>query len=251
MRYFLQLAYNGSDHSGWQVQPNAPSIQQDISDAMARIFRHDIDLIGCGRTDTGVHAKDFYAHFDTETLPLDAVDLMYKLNSMLHPNIALKRLLRVTDDAHARFDATERSYAYLITTQKDPFITQFAYRFDVNLDLNAMNEACKLLIGKKDFGCFCKSRAQNMTDICDVRQATWSQDGNVIRFNISADRFLRNMVRAIVGTMLDIGQGRTTLDEFSQILASGDRSEAGRSVPAHGLYLVRVQYPAHIFHPSL
>jgi tRNA pseudouridine38-40 synthase len=245
------LAYNGSEHSGWQVQPNAPSIQQEISDAMARILRHEVDLVGCGRTDTGVHAKDFYAHFDTETMPLAPIDLLCKLNSMLHPNIALTSLFRVKEDAHARFDATERSYEYLITNKKDPFKTQLAYRFDVKLDLDKMNDACGMLLGKKDFGCFCKSKAQNVTDICDVREARWEQEGNLIRFQISADRFLRNMVRAIVGTMLDIGQNRTSLEEFSEILRSGDRSEAGRSVPAHGLYLVRVQYPEHIFLPNL
>ncbi|MBL4587101.1 MAG: tRNA pseudouridine(38-40) synthase TruA, partial [Flavobacteriales bacterium] len=204
-------------------------------------------IMGCGRTDAGVHAKEFYAHFDSDDLGMTTDKLVYKLNSILHLNIAIHDVLMVKADAHTRFNATKRSYQYLITTKKDPFLNNLAYRYNSDLDLNRMNNACQLLLGKQDFGCFCKVRSDNKTNICHVSQAVWSKEGNLIRFNISADRFLRNMVRAIVGTILDIGTGKTSLEDLKTILASGNRTEAGRSVPAHGLYLTAVEYPTEIF----
>jgi len=203
--------------------------------------------MGCGRTDAGVHAKEFYAHFDSDNLGMPTDKLVYKLNSILHRNIAIHDMLMVKDDAHARFHATKRSYQYLITTEKNPFLNNLAYRYNSDLDFHRMNNACQLLLGEKDFGCFCKVRSNNKTNICNVTEAAWSKKNNLIHFNISANRFLRNMVRAIVGTMLDIGAGKTSLGDLKTILASGKRTEAGRSVPAHGLYLTHVDYPTEVF----
>lgn len=246
-RYFLELAYNGTDFHGWQMQDNAPSIQQEITEKLSTILQKKIPITGCGRTDAGVHASQFFAHFDAETLPLDTATILHKLNTMLPASIAVYGLQQVQNDAHARFHATKRSYQYFISTRKDPFYSDRSYKFNVPLDLNTMNKACELLLVEKDFGCFCKANADNHTDICTVYQANWEQNEHMISFNITANRFLRNMVRAIVGTLLDVGQGRTTLEEFKHILASKNRSEAGRSVPAHGLFLSRVKYPNNIF----
>jgi len=246
-RYFLELAYNGTDFHGWQMQDNAPSIQQEITEKLSTILQTETPLTGCGRTDAGVHASQFFAHFDAEELPLDIGLLLHKLNTMLPDSIAISKLHPVQNEAHARFDATKRSYQYFISTQKDPFTSDRSYKFSFVLDLNVMNKACELLLGEKDFGCFCKANADNHTDICTVYHASWAQNEHMITFNITANRFLRNMVRAIVGTLLDVGQGRTSLEEFELILASKNRSEAGRSVPAHGLILSRVEYPNNTF----
>ena len=246
-RYFLELAYNGTEFHGWQMQDNAPSIQQEITEKLSVILQTEISVMGCGRTDAGVHASQFYAHFDAETLPLDTATIVHKLNTMLPASIAIYGLQQVKDDAHSRFHATKRSYQYYISTRKAPFYSDCSYKFNIPLDLQAMNKACELLLGKNDFGCFCKANADNHTDICTVYQANWEQEKHMITFNITANRFLRNMVRAIVGTLLDIGQGKTSLEEFELILASKNRSEAGRSVPASGLFLSRVEYPTNIF----
>ena len=246
-RYFLELSYNGTDYHGWQMQDNAPSIQQEITEKLSTILQHETPLTGCGRTDAGVHASQFFAHFDAVQLPSDKGLTIHKLNTMLPASIAIHDIHPVQDDAHARFDAIKRSYRYVITTQKDPFGADRSYRFNIPLDLKRMNKACTLLLGEKDFGCFCKANADNHTDICTVHHAGWEQNGNMIVFHITANRFLRNMVRAVVGTLLDVGQGKTSLEDFELILASKDRSAAGRSVPAHGLFLSRVEYPNNIF----
>ncbi len=246
-RYFLELAYNGTHFHGWQMQDNAPSIQQEISEKLGTILQAEIPVTGCGRTDAGVHASQFFAHFDTDKLTMDAGLFVHKLNTMLPDSIAIYNIQQVQNVAHARFDALKRSYQYFISTRKNPFNSDCSYQFNVALDINAMNKACELLLGEKDFGCFCKANADNHTDICTVHHANWEQNEHMITFNVTANRFLRNMVRAIVGTLLDVGQGRTTLEEFELILASKDRSEAGRSVPAHGLFLSRVEYPINTF----
>ncbi len=250
MRYFLRLSYNGTGFHGWQRQANAHSVQAELEGNLARILGTATALTGCGRTDTGVHAREFYAHFDADRLGQSEQKLRYRLNLMASRNIAVREVLRVHDEAHARFDATQRTYEYMITPEKNPFLIEFAYRYGSDLDLGRMNKACGLLLGEQDFGCFRKARSNNGTNICNVREAAWTEDGQVVLFNITADRFLRNMVRAIVGTMLDIGQGSTSIDDLEAILASGKRTEAGRSVPAHGLYLTRVEYPPTIFHPG-
>ena len=251
VRYFLKLAYNGTGFHGWQMQRNAASIQQEITEGLSRILSVETPIMGCGRTDAGVHAREFFAHFNADRLGMSADRLTYKLNCLLHANIVIKNLFAVEDDVHARFTATQRSYEYLISTEKNPFLIDLAYRHNTKLDLEKMNQACQLLLGEKDFGCFCKVNSDNMTNICNVSEAVWTQQNNLIHFNISANRFLRNMVRAIVGTMLDIGQGKTSIQDLKIILASGKRTEAGRSVPAQGLYLTRVEYPPTIFHNTL
>ncbi|MFC2176102.1 tRNA pseudouridine(38-40) synthase TruA [Bacteroidota bacterium] len=247
MRYFLKLAYNGSEFHGWQMQDNAASIQQNISENLSLLLGETVPIHGCGRTDAGVHAKQFYAHFDCNDLKLEPQKLVFKLNSMLHKNIAIENLLLVNDDAHARFHAVKRTYEYVLVRNKNPFMENLAYRFSPNLDVDKMNQACKMLIGEKDFGCFCKANANNHTNICTVSEARWVEDGDLLKFQISANRFLRNMVRAVVGTMLEIGMNRISLNELKTILISGSRSDAGPSVPAHGLYLTAVEYPPEIF----
>ncbi len=229
------------------MQKNAHSIQEEITTNLSKILSAETPIMGCGRTDAGVHAKEFYAHFDAESLGQSNEKLIYRLNSMTHKNIVIHDLLKVKDKAHARFDATQRNYEYLITAQKNPFMIDLAYRYNQDLNLARMNEACEILLGEKDFGCFCKVNSDNKTNICHVTQANWTREENTIRFSISANRFLRNMVRAIVGTMLNIGQGNTSIEDLTAILASGKRTEAGRSVPAHGLSLTKVEYLTKIF----
>jgi tRNA pseudouridine38-40 synthase len=246
-RYFLELAYNGTDFHGWQMQDNAPSIQQLITEKLSTILQTETSIMGCGRTDAGVHASQFFAHFDAQELPIEIDLIVHKLNTMLPASIAIYGLQQVKDDAHTRFHATKRSYQYCISTRKNPFYSDSSYKFNTPLDLHAMNKACELLLRVQDFGCFCKANADNHTDICTVFNASWEQSEYMITFNITANRFLRNMVRAIVGTLLDVGQGKTSLEEFKLILASKNRSEAGRSVPAHGLFLSHVEYPNNIF----
>lgn len=247
VRYFLKLSYNGTEFHGWQRQDDVISIQQEIEEKLSTILRTETAILGCGRTDTGVHAREFFAHFDADSIELEFGLFVHKLNTMLPWGIAIQQLIPVASNAHARFDATKRSYEYLITEEKDPFLKDEAYRFNQKLDIDSMNKACQRLLGEHDFGCFCKSRADNHTNICTVYNAGWMKDANIIRFNITANRFLRNMVRAIVGTMLEIGQGRTSLADFDTILESKDRQAAGRSVPAHGLYLTKVEYPSTTF----
>jgi len=233
------------------MQNNASSIQQNISENLNKLLAFPTALNGCGRTDAGVHARQFYAHFDCNELNQEFAKFVFKLNSMVHKNIVIQDLLRVNDDAHARFHATKRSYEYVISKKKDPFMQNLAYRYSTKLDVKKMNQACKMLLGEKDFGCFCKANADNHTNICNVFEASWIEAEEQLKFQISANRFLRNMVRAIVGTMLEIGRDRLSLNEFETIVKSGSRSDAGPSVPAHGLYLTAVEYPTEIFQKHL
>ncbi len=248
MRYFLKLAYNGTEFHGWQVQVGATSVQQEVEEKLSTILQNNTAVLGCGRTDTGVHAKEFFAHFDCENgLPLETSLLVHKLNTMLHANVAILDILSVKNEAHARFDAVKRTYEYHVSKYKDPFGEKLSYKLNTDLDLDRMNKAGELLLGEQDFGCFCKAKSDNHTNLCTVFEANWIENKGHMIFTISANRFLRNMVRAIVGTMLDIGQGKTSLNDLREILASKDRTMAGRSVPAHGLYLTRVEYPSQIF----
>lgn len=252
MRYFLKLAYQGTEFHGWQIQPDVTSVQEEIEEKLTTIFQKKTSLVGCGRTDTGVHAREFYAHFDTdEQISLEQDHLLHKLNTMLHPHIGIESIFEVRPDAHARFDATRRSYEYHISRIKDPFNGTLSYKLAVDLDLKRMNKACELLLGEQDFGCFCKTRADNHTNLCTVYSAGWKHEENKLIFRITANRFLRNMVRAIVGTMLDIGQVKIEVSKLKNIIASQDRTMAGRSVPAHGLYLTKVEYPSEIFQSNL
>ena len=246
-RYFLHLAYDGTPFHGWQRQPNDHSVQAEIEKALSTILQSEIAVMGCGRTDTGVHAKSFYAHFELTEAVNDMLLLKHKLNTLLPDSIAILDVLAVNADAHARFDATSRSYQYRIVSSKDPFCVNKAYRFPVALDVADMNIAAAILLEYSEFGSFCKAKADNHTNLCDVTKAVWKKvDGGLV-FEITANRFLRNMVRAIVGTLLEVGQGKMQPEEMRIILDQKDRQAAGRSVPAHGLYLTEVVYPKDIF----
>ncbi|SFU34329.1 tRNA pseudouridine38-40 synthase [Pustulibacterium marinum] len=241
MRYFLEFSYNGADYHGWQNQPNAISVQEVLEKALSTLLRKEIAITGAGRTDAGVHAKQMFAHFDVESV-LDQ-NLIYKLNSYLPKSIAIHNLHLVADDAHARFDAESRTYEYWIVTKKDPFLNEFAYCLKYPLDVDLMNEAAKVLFEYKDFQCFSKSNTDVKTYLCDLMHAEWKWQGEKLVFTIQADRFLRNMVRAVVGTLLNVGSGKITIVDVRKIVESKDRSNAGVSVPAHALYLTKVIYP--------
>ena len=247
-RYFIQLSYKGTNYHGWQIQANALSIQQIVDEALASILRHPAPTLGCGRTDTGVHALDFFAHFDSpEEAKLMDPDFVYHLNCMLPQDIAAKKIHKVVPDAHARFDALSRTYEYRIIFMKDPFDYNRAMLCKNNLDHGAMQQAAQILFEYSDFGCFSKNLTQVKTNICKIMQADWKAVPDGLEFRIKADRFLRNMVRAIVGTLLDIGRGRITEDDLRRIIEGKNRSDAGVSVPACGLYLCEIEYPDTLF----
>lgn len=244
-RYFIEIAYDGSAYHGWQIQPNAVSVQEKLNDALRILLREDVETIGAGRTDTGVHAKQLFVHFDTQsplflTYPEKA---QQSINALLPYDIAVKRIIRVSNDAHARFDATSRSYEYHLHVHKNPFLINRSWMIRDLPDINKMNEAANHLLGTMDFSCFSKSNTQVHTNICTITEALWIRNDNHIIFKITADRFLRNMVRAIVGTLLKIGHHDTPISYIDEVLSSKNRSMAGTSVPAHGLYLTQVLYP--------
>ncbi|UFH34244.1 tRNA pseudouridine(38-40) synthase TruA [Flavobacterium acetivorans] len=246
MRYFIQLAYNGTLYHGWQYQPNASSVQETLNKAFSVILNADINLMGAGRTDTGVHAKKMYAHFDFEP-SFDIEKLIHKLNSFLPKDIVVYDIIPVANDAHARFDATKRTYEYHINTFKDAFLQEQSWYFHQKLDVDLMNEAAKLLFNHTDFQCFSKVNTDVNTFDCTIFEAYWTragaeQENNKLVFTISANRFLRNMVRAIVGTLVNVGIHKITLDDFNDIIESKNRDKAGFSVPAHGLYLTEIDY---------
>ena len=245
LRYFVQFSYLGKAYHGWHKQPNALTVQQAMEECFSTILRTKLELVAAGRTDTGVHAEEMFAHFDLD-LDLDPEELVGRLNSFLPDDIALQSITSVPYDAHARFSAIERTYKYRIIKKKDPFNLDTAYYNKQEFDVNLMNEATNILIGKQDFECFSKSNTDVKTYICDVRYARWEKVDEQLIFTISADRFLRNMVRAIVGTLLDVGLGKISLKDVNSIIKSKDRSLAGVSVPAKGLSLVRVKYPEDI-----
>lgn len=242
MRFFIQFSYFGKAYHGWQNQPNAITVQEVLEKGMSKLLNSPVSLMGAGRTDTGVHAKMMYAHFDVDALE-DIQDYIFRLNSFLPNDIAVERIFEVKDDAHARFHATARSYEYHIAKSKDPFTTDLAYFVKKELNVEQMNIAANLLLGKKDFECFSKSNTDVFTNICDLREAQWSIKDNNLIFTITADRFLRNMVRAIVGTLINVGLGKYSPDYVNTILKSKDRTKAGVSVPAKGLYLTSIVYP--------
>jgi len=246
LRYFLELSYDGTPYHGWQRQPNAISVQEVLENSLSTLLRTKVNIVGAGRTDTGVHAKQIMAHFDSE-IALDCVLLKYKLNSILPPEIAIQKLYLVVKDAHARFDAVSRSYEYVISLSKNPFSINSAYYVKRELDIDLMNEAAKLLLNYTNFKCFSKSKTDVKTYNCTITEAIWERYENKMVFKISANRFLRNMVRAIVGTLLEIGEHKLNLDDLKNIIKSENRSEAGYSVPAHGLYLTKVKYPKTIY----
>lgn len=246
MRYFVDLAYNGTNFHGWQIQPNAVTVQEKVNNALSLLLKQNINCMGAGRTDTGVHATKMIAHFDAD-IPFDRDDLKFKLNSFLPKDIAIRDIKSVHPKAHARFDAIQRTYIYKISQSKDPFNQDKAYHFPLPLEVKIMNEASKILFEYNDFECFSRSHSDVKTFLCDIKYAEWTFSENTLEFKISANRFLRNMVRAIVGTMIDIGAKKISLDAFHQIIQSKDRSLAGASAPAHGLYLTDILYPNSIF----
>ena len=242
MRYIIKLAYKGTNYFGWQYQPDAISVQETLNKALSTLLKTNIDILGAGRTDSGVHAKEMFAHFDYET-EIDIEKLVYKLNSFLPKDIAIFDLIKVHDEAHARFDATKRTYEYHIHTKKNAFKSDDSWYYSLPLDVAKMNEACKILFEYIDFECFSKTNTDVNTFNCKIFEANWQQNEDKLVFIIAADRFLRNMVRAIVGTMINIGSGKVSLNDFRQIIESKNRSKAGFSVPAHGLYLTKIEYP--------
>jgi len=244
-RYFIELAFNGGAYHGWQIQQNALSVQQLLNQSLSTVLRMPIETVGCGRTDTGVHAKQLFAHFDVVDSAMDgAVErVMASVNALLPFDIAIKRLFPVVIDAHARFDAVRRSYEYHIHFEKNPFLNGFSWQLRDKPNVSHMNEAARLMMSYQDFSCFSKSHTQVFTNNCKLMRAEWqwlSEERLV--FYISADRFLRNMVRAIVGTLLEIGNGKQGVDYIHEVINSKDRSRAGVSVPACGLYLTEVVY---------
>ena len=240
----MHLAYDGTDFHGWQKQNNAHTVQGEIENRLGILLKKETGIMGAGRTDTGVHAKNFFAHFDSERLDRDYLaSIVHKLNSFLPSSIAVYSIKEVSLDLHARFSAFQRSYEYHLHTQKDPFLNRFSHYMPQKLDVDKMNEAARLLIRNDDFTSFSKTNTQVHTHICDVQNAFWIVEGHRMVFYITADRFLRNMVRAIVGTLIEVGLNRREVEDIDNILQAKKRSEAGFSVPAHGLFLSSVKYP--------
>ena len=242
MRYFIEFAYNGKNYCGWQYQPHSPSVQETLNKALSTLLRAPVDVMGAGRTDTGVHARQMFAHFDYEPV-FDAGLITQKLNGFLPKDIVVYRFIPLHDDAHARFDATGRTYEYHVHTYKDAFDNEGSWFHFFPLDIDRMNEAAQVLFAYTDFKCFSKAHTDVRTYNCKITQAQWQQHGSKLVFTITADRFLRNMVRAIVGTLINVGLGKSTVADVRAIIESRDRGHAGASVPAHGLYLTKVIYP--------
>lgn len=247
LRYFIKLAYKGSNYHGWQVQPNAITVQELLNKSLSTIFRTPLEVVGAGRTDTGVHAEEFYAHvaIENEFIPEEVI---YKLNGLLPDDIVIYDIFETTEKAHVRFDATSRSYEYRIFLGKNPFLIETAWQLiTTKLAVEKMNEAVEILKTQTNFKCFSRSNSDVRTYNCNIMQAGWKQTGQLLVFQITADRFLRNMVRAIVGTLIEIGKGKMTLEEFKQVIDSENRCNAGPSAPAQGLFLTQVTYPKTIF----
>ena len=251
MRYFIRFAYDGTAFHGSQRQPNGITVQETMEQALAMIFRKEIPLTFAGRTDAGVHAREMYAHFDLANCQSPIANhqnLLFRLNGILPDSIAIFDIYPVTDDAHARFSAVRRTYEYHIVDHKDPFLCQQATRVRPGLNFAAMNEAAQLLIGKQDFASFCRTNTDVKTTICDLTHAEWRELGNGHAvFTIAADRFLRNMVRAVVGTLFEVGRGKMTKEQFAEVITKHNRSAAGDSAPAEGLFLTHIDYPEEIF----
>ena len=245
MRYFIQLSYDGTAYHGWQRQPNGKSVQETLEGALSILLRQTVEVVGAGRTDAGVHASMMVAHMDLSS-PLGGElerNLVYKLNKLLPHDIAVQRVWPVSDDMHARFSATSRTYHYYIHTRKNPFLRDRSWLVTFPLDFDRMNEAARRLFDYEDFTSFSKVNTDAKTNLCHITEARWEEveQGNW-RFTITANRFLRNMVRAIVGTLVEVGRGRMTVEEFCQVIEQKNRCSAGESVPAHALFLTRVEY---------
>ncbi len=242
-RYFIHLAYNGTNYCGWQTQLELPTVQQTLESALSTLLRQPIAVVGCGRTDTGVHASDFYAHFVSEELGVRSEELVFKLNNILPPDIAIFDIFPVADNAHARYDATARTYQYYVSDRRLPFRQGQYCRIYYRPDIDKMNEAAKVLMEYDDFTSFAKLHTQVKTNICHLTQAEWTEEEDGWVFTIRSNRFLRNMVRSVTGTLLDVGRGKLTIEGLREIIEKKDRCAAGVSMPACGLFLTKVEYP--------
>lgn len=247
MRYFIRLAYNGANYHGWQSQPNAESVQETVEKALSMVLRKQISITGAGRTDAGVNASVMIAHFDIDEAIVDIKTLVMRLNSIVGRDISVYNVFRVHDDAHARFDATARTYKYFVHTDKSPFLYMFSWRATCQLDFEKMNKAAEYLLKYTDFTSFSKLHTDVATNNCKISYAHWEQEGEQWVFTITADRFLRNMVRAIVGTLVDVGRGKITVEQFCEIIEKKNRCSAGTSMPGNALFLWHVEYPYEIF----
>ena len=245
MRYFAELSYLGKHYHGWQIQPNAISVQEVVQKNLSILLRTSTEVIAAGRTDAGVHASQMLIHFDT-TLELDSDVYCYKMNSLLPSDIVFYKIFKVQENAHARFHAIKRSYEYKILLGKSPFTTDTEWQINKKINIEAMNKAAKFLLDYTDFKCFSRSKTDVRTYNCDISRAEFIQNNNQLVFYISADRFLRNMVRAIVGTLYAVGIGKMQPEEIKEIINSKNRSNAGSSAPAHGLFLTEILYPENI-----
>jgi tRNA pseudouridine38-40 synthase len=251
-RYFIRLSFLGTNYHGWQTQENANSVQSVLCDALSVMLKERIIITGAGRTDAGVHAREFYAHFDSNYLDeKQRKELVFHLNGYLPFDISVQEIIPVLPGSHARFSAVSRTYQYIISLTKDPFSSGFAFHYSVPLDLQKMNEGASIIKSCRDFTSFAKLPAETKTNICLISEIFWEKNGNLLLFNITANRFLRNMVRAIVGTLLDLGRGKNDLNGLNEIIETKNRSSAGASVPACGLYLTSIQYPENIFYHVL
>jgi tRNA pseudouridine38-40 synthase len=247
-RYFIRLSFLGTNYHGWQAQENANSVQSVLCDALSVILKEKIDITGAGRTDAGVHAREFYAHFDANYLnEKQRKELVFHLNGYLPYDISVQEIIPVIPGSHARFNAVSRTYQYIIALTKDPFFYGLAFHYSVPLDVQKMNEGAAIIKSCKDFTSFAKLPAETKTNICQITDIFWENKGSLLLFNITANRFLRNMVRAIVGTLIDLGRGKNDLGGLNEIIETKNRSSAGASVPACGLYLTSVRYPDNIF----
>lgn len=248
MRYFLRLAYDGTDFHGWQIQPNAISVQEKITNALSTILQENVKLTGAGRTDTGVHALEMFAHFDAPEIK-DKEKFIRSLNLMVGKAISVYEIIKVRQEAHARFDALKRTYNYVISLKENPFLVKYSFQTHRKPDVELMNEAALKLLDVKDFTSFSKLHTDTKTNICEVYEAEWKfqDDPSILVFTITADRFLRNMVRAIVGTLLDVGYSKISLLQFENIIKKKDRCAAGTSMPAAGLFLANIEYPKGLF----
>lgn len=241
-RYFIHLAYNGAAYCGWQSQPNLPTVQQTLEQALTTLLRHPTAVVGCGRTDTGVHASDFYAHFDHSDSSLDTIQLTFKLNSYLPDDIAIYDIFPVADNAHARFDAIARTYQYHVSDRRLPFRKGQYCRIYFQPDIDLMNQAAQVLMEYEDFTSFAKLHTQVKTNICHLSEAHWNQVEDEYVFTIRSNRFLRNMVRSVTGTLLDVGRGKLSIAGLRDIIEQKNRCAAGVSMPAQGLFLTKVEY---------
>jgi len=246
-RYFLKLSYKGTNYHGWQIQDNANTVQQEVNTVLSTVLNEAIQCTGCGRTDTGVHATEFYAHFDSNRENISDEETIFKLNGCLPSDISIAEIWKVPPESNVRFDATYRTYAYIISQKKDPFLVEHSHFLFGALDFSLMAKAAQELLNYEDFTSFSKSNTQTKTNLCTITKAEWTTDDQKLTFTITSNRFLRGMVRAIVGTLLEVGQGKISVANFVEIIEARDRTKAGTSVPAAGLHLTSVIYPKELF----